>query len=120
MRSGSLTIVLFGVLIVSQLAYGEACSKDIEKYCKDVRPGGGRIQTCLKEHQKELSGECKQKNDKHAQSREEISDQCKDDVKKFCNDAPGGKGRKLVCLNENANKLSQGCRSAIKDAKGRK
>ena len=113
-------IILLSIIALNDYASADACSKDVDKFCKDVRPGGGRIQTCLKQHEKELSGDCKNKNEKQSQSREEISDQCKEDVKKFCDDTRGGKGRKLVCLNENVAKLSQGCRSAIKDAKGRK
>ena len=36
-----------------------ACKADIEKFCKDVKPGGGAIMKCLKEHQAELSEPCK-------------------------------------------------------------
>jgi len=36
----------------------EACKEDGEKFCKDVKPGEGRIIRCLKEHQSELSSDC--------------------------------------------------------------
>ncbi len=39
----------------------QACDGDIQKFCKDVKPGQGRIVGCLKEHEKELSAECKAK-----------------------------------------------------------
>jgi hypothetical protein len=35
-----------------------ACRPDAQKLCKDVKPGGGRIAQCLKEHKAELSPEC--------------------------------------------------------------
>ena len=35
------------------------CEKDIRKYCKDVKPGGGRITQCLRQHERHLSGECR-------------------------------------------------------------
>jgi len=36
------------------------CAADIEKFCKDVQPGGGRIIKCLKEHEVQLSAGCKE------------------------------------------------------------
>jgi hypothetical protein len=39
----------------------QACSEDIQKFCKDVKPGGGRIAKCLKEHACDLSPACKGK-----------------------------------------------------------
>jgi len=38
----------------------EACEADAKKLCKDTKPGGGRIMQCLKEHEGELSSECKE------------------------------------------------------------
>jgi hypothetical protein len=38
-----------------------ACHDDVMRFCKDVKPGGGRIINCLKEHANELSPECKSK-----------------------------------------------------------
>jgi hypothetical protein len=39
----------------------EACQGDAKKLCKDTKPGGGRIMQCLKQHESELSTECKEK-----------------------------------------------------------
>jgi hypothetical protein len=36
-----------------------ACKADIETYCKDVQPGGGRIRDCLKANRDKLSQSCK-------------------------------------------------------------
>ncbi|TBR26026.1 hypothetical protein EPO15_01060 [bacterium] len=45
---------------------GEACKADKEKFCKDVKPGEGRIVECLKAHEAELSEGCrKTKGEKH-------------------------------------------------------
>jgi hypothetical protein len=38
---------------------GEACEKDIERFCEGVQVGEGRIEACLAKHQKRLSKKCK-------------------------------------------------------------
>lgn len=35
------------------------CAADAAKFCKDVKPGEGRIAACLKEHEKDLSQACR-------------------------------------------------------------
>lgn len=35
-----------------------ACRGDVQKFCKDVKPGEGRIVQCLQQHQGELSQGC--------------------------------------------------------------
>jgi hypothetical protein len=37
----------------------KACKADYKKHCKKVKKGGGRIITCLREHDAELSAGCK-------------------------------------------------------------
>ncbi len=38
---------------------GGPCAADAAKFCKDVKPGEGRVAACLKEHEAELSQACK-------------------------------------------------------------
>ena len=40
-------------------AFTQACGKDVETLCTGIKPGKGRIAKCLKEHEAELSQECK-------------------------------------------------------------
>lgn len=35
------------------------CETDLDKHCKGVTPGGGRLIQCLRAHESELSAECK-------------------------------------------------------------
>ncbi|MGE5174489.1 MAG: cysteine rich repeat-containing protein [Betaproteobacteria bacterium] len=35
-------------------------AEDAAKFCKDVQPGSGSMARCLKEHENELSGACKE------------------------------------------------------------
>lgn len=37
----------------------EACEDDVEQLCTDIRPLGGRVLKCLREHVDEVSSECK-------------------------------------------------------------
>lgn len=37
----------------------QACLEDAKTLCKGIKPGGGRIAACLKEHKDEVSAECK-------------------------------------------------------------
>ncbi len=46
-------------LQMNQAAFIEACRDDVLKFCKDIKPGEGRIIQCLKSHQNELSSQCK-------------------------------------------------------------
>jgi len=47
-----------GQAITSQSGKG-ACKADIEKFCKGIKPGGGRLWACLKSNSDRLSKECK-------------------------------------------------------------
>jgi hypothetical protein len=37
----------------------QACQADVEKFCADVKPGGGRIKECMMQHRDELSQGCR-------------------------------------------------------------
>jgi hypothetical protein len=88
-----------------------ACKPDVEKFCKDIKPGGGRIWTCLKSHEAELSQPC---SDHMAMAREkgkELHQACKADVKKFCKGIPRGKGRIVSCLKSHEAELTEPCKA---------
>ena len=37
----------------------EACAKDIDQFCANVTPGGGRVVKCLRDNEDKLSDTCK-------------------------------------------------------------
>jgi hypothetical protein len=62
-----ITIFLWGMLGVASaqektgppMGGKDACRADVEKLCKGIRPGEGRIRACLKSNEDRLSQECK-------------------------------------------------------------
>jgi hypothetical protein len=92
-----------------------ACKADAEKFCKGIRPGGGRIWACLKSHESDLSQPCR---DGMAQAREkgkEFANACKEDRHKFCKGIPMGKGRIVSCLKSHEAGLTEACRAFFKE-----
>jgi len=45
------------------------CAEDAAKFCKDVKPGEGRVAACLKEHEKDLSQACRDRKALRAEKR---------------------------------------------------
>lgn len=115
-------------LFVTTFAYAEGdhpCKADREKFCKDVKAGGGAIVKCLKGHEAELSAACKtsfeEKKAKIEAKREERKTEhkasreaCKSDMEKFCKDVKPGDGKKMDCLKSHEAELSEGCKVGFK------
>jgi SET domain-containing protein len=89
------------------------CAEDAAKLCKDVKPGGGRLAKCLKEHEKDLSPQCKESMEAARAKAKEAHETCTDDVQKLCKDVKPGAGRIVQCLRENEKQLSPECREKL-------
>jgi len=48
-----------------------ACKADREKFCKDVKPGEGRMRDCIMSHKDELSDGCKAAHKERMEKRME-------------------------------------------------
>ncbi len=94
------------------------CAADMEKFCKDVQPGGGNIARCLKEHENDLSTACRQRIVQVRRQVQEFREVCEDDVLRFCADVKPGSGRIIKCLIEHEGELSSGCKTKIETRKG--
>ena len=46
--------------LVKASAVRKACRADIKKNCAGIKPGGGRIETCIKDHFADMSDACKE------------------------------------------------------------
>lgn len=98
------------------------CSGEIKEYCSSVKPGEGRVISCMKAHQDKLPPNCA-----YAMNRASywldylertvayIGSQCEADVKKFCSDVTPGGERIINCLRTNKAGLSKYCGLALKD-----
>jgi hypothetical protein len=93
------------------------CEDDVANFCKDVKPGGGSIIKCLKEHENELSAVCKTHLQEAKQKREEKAKICESDVAKFCKDVKPGGGRIAKCLKEHEAELSGECKAQMPQMK---
>jgi len=120
----ALTVALFCLsLLVGINIYAadtRPCADDIAKFCKDVKPGGGRIATCLKEHERDLSPACKARNAEMMMRAKEAHKACADDVDKFCKDVQPGRGNMARCLKEHKDELSPECKEEMGKGKHRR
>jgi gas vesicle protein len=105
--------LLFNPLSAFAVEEGGACKDDVQKFCKDVKPGAGRIIKCLKEHDSELSSACKEKGKEVKEKIKEFKEACKGDVEKLCKDVKMGGGRIIKCLKANSDTLSPDCKAAM-------
>ena len=100
---------------VSSLSYAQdvqkqgACKADYEKFCKDVKPGQGRIAQCMKQHEAEFSPACKDQLNAEKERRGDFVKACKPDAEKFCKGIAPGEGRIYRCLKANEAQLSPDC-----------
>jgi hypothetical protein len=89
-----------------------ACAADIKSKCREVKPGEGRIRTCVKEHLSEFSEPCQAKLAKLAA----VGQACAADVKQACGDAKPRRGRIVACLKAALGNLSDACKDAVAQA----
>ena len=132
LAAGLLVAVLTPAASAQTIGYGEAidqlmasCGQDVEKHCKNVRLGAGRIDGCLGEHSNEISQQCKTTYvqaftllAQRAQAQAAAPELCKADAKRLCSDFNEGRARILRCLTrkDNARNVSKACNTAITDA----
>lgn len=91
----------------------EACRPDAEKFCKGIKPGGGRIAACLKSHESELAPACQKIFAKVETAAREVHEACKADAEKLCQGIRPGGGRILACLKSHEAELSGACKAVL-------
>jgi hypothetical protein len=106
----------FALMVLSAQAAGP-CATDKENFCKGIQPGEGRIVKCLKEHEAQLSSDCKAHREKVKEHLKEVKEACHEDVEALCDGVRPGQGRIIKCLHEHKDKVSAACQSEMRGRK---
>jgi hypothetical protein len=100
----------------------DGCKAELETYCKDVKPGEGRVLACLFAYQDKLSGKCEYAlYDASVQLERAVAalayvvNECADDLDKHCRSVEAGEGRLLECIEKNDKNVSARCKDALKE-----
>ena len=118
-RKGTLFItvsLLFLILYSGAYAYAQEsliCADDIDKFCKGIRPGGGRLLNCLKSHETDLTESCRGKISELQGIVKSAEEACSGDISQFCREIQPGEGRILKCLREHDKELSTACSAKL-------
>ena len=107
---------LFGKAAITSAAE-RPCRADIEKFCADVSRGGGRVAECLRQHQADLSPECKTRGQEMHERVQEAHKACQNDISKYCGDVRPGEGHIVSCLRSHDKDLSADCKATMKPAR---
>ena len=90
-----------------------ACGEDIEQFCSDVTPGGGRIASCMDAYSDQLSRSCSfalsRAADRIQQAVEYFADTCMSAVQQQCGNADNMR----QCLQQKNASLPHSCQTII-------
>lgn len=93
------------------------CHDDVQRLCAEAKGKPGGVMSCLQEHRKELSPNCREQFDKqHARMQQEakrVQDKCSDEIQKYCSEVASGGGARLRCLMQHRSDLSPGCQGVL-------
>lgn len=115
--------MILSLLVMIPFSFSMAqgpCAADMEKFCKDVEKGGGKVHKCMKDNEANLSPECKSHMEKMKSTMKDVKEACMEDAQTHCM-ADGkkmGRGHMRMCMKKNADKFSDGCKEAMKDMRG--
>ncbi len=120
MKKANITFIIAALfLMIPLMAQSEnihrtgPCKADFEKFCKDIKPGQGRIAKCMKAHESELSPACRDKIEDDKEKAQAFVKACKPDTDKLCRGVKPGNGRLARCLKQNESLLSVPCKTFL-------
>lgn len=95
------------------------CNETIDKFCKDVIPGNGRILKCLNDHRDDQSIACKDWIEEQQKSIQDLMGLCAEDIARWCRNSPADKVSVFFCLMDNYISLRLDCRSRLGEVRDR-
>jgi hypothetical protein len=103
-----------------------ACKTDIQRRCKNVTPGEGRILYCILAYGDKLTPTCAgtmievgRDISMAMNDAARTADACYDDIEKLCPNVPEGEGRIAQCLIDNKPKLASACAGELEKLQAR-
>lgn len=100
----------------------DGCNKELETYCKDVKPGEGRLAACLYAHSDKVSNQCTfalydamNQLERFVAALRYVATECEVDIEKHCANVEPGEGRIIKCLLDKGDGVSKGCNQALTD-----
>lgn len=106
----------------SVAGWAKACGKDVDKFCKGIRPGKNRLASCLAAKAsascKNATGAFKANMDARFAAQAKAPKICKNDIKRLCSGFRKGQARVLRCMlrKENYRAATVPCKNTIKAA----
>ena len=100
-----------------------SCGKDMDKHCRGVNLGAGRLKACLEKNAASVSAQCKTDApralaavQKRADARVAVLKICETDAQRMCGSVQKGDGQILECMLTAQRGTSAKCNQAISDA----
>lgn len=100
-----------------------SCGADINKFCKKVNLGGGRVQACLDQNAAKVSAQCKITAhevrvliQQRVQARVSLMQVCDIDIRRLCPGVQPGDGNLLECFYKARQRASPQCQAAVVNA----
>jgi len=90
----------------------EACQEDAARLCPGVPPGGKVAASCLMDHRKELSADCRSAL-RRARQVASFRAACGADVARLCTGVAPGEGRVRECLRAGSATLAPACQKRL-------
>lgn len=134
MKKMKLAMLATAALIFTSQAFAQedlvdylisSCETEITTFCSTVTPGEGRLLHCAAAHADQLSGQCEYALYQAATMLEQLGaamayviNSCRTDIEDHCSAVAMGEGRVLMCLDENAESVSDACKQAVADTVG--